>query len=156
MSASAVSAREATANRWWQLALGLVVMMSISSPQYTWALFTGSLTKTYGVPLSTLQVTFSLLIVFQTFLSPFQAYLVDRFGARSLISLGAALLVSSIVGVLLTISAATLFGLRIVRRLQRLADNAREFELGDESALWGAAALMTGGTLLDVRQVIDV
>jgi OFA family oxalate/formate antiporter-like MFS transporter len=91
MSASAVSAREATANRWWQLALGLVVMMSISSPQYTWALFTGSLTKTYGVPLSTLQVTFSLLIVFQTFLSPFQAYLVDRFGARSLISLGAAL-----------------------------------------------------------------
>jgi OFA family oxalate/formate antiporter-like MFS transporter len=91
MSVSAVNAREATASRWTQLVLGLVVMVSISSPQYTWALFTGSLTKTYGVPLSTLQVTFSLLIVFQTFLSPFQAYLVDRFGARSLISLGAAL-----------------------------------------------------------------
>jgi MFS transporter, OFA family, oxalate/formate antiporter len=91
MSAPAVSTREATASRWSQLGLGLIVMMSISSPQYTWALFTGSLTKTYGVPLSTLQVTFSLLIVFQTFLSPFQAYLVDRFGARSLISLGAAL-----------------------------------------------------------------
>jgi MFS transporter, OFA family, oxalate/formate antiporter len=91
MSASALSTREAAASRWWQLGLGLLVMVSISSPQYTWALFTGSLTKTYGVPLSTLQVTFSLLIVFQTFLSPFQAYLVDRFGARSLISLGAAL-----------------------------------------------------------------
>jgi OFA family oxalate/formate antiporter-like MFS transporter len=89
MSASGVSAREASADRWWQLALGLVVMMSISSPQYTWTLFTASLTKTYGVPLSSLQVTFSLLIVFQTFLSPFQAYLVERFGARGLIALGA-------------------------------------------------------------------
>jgi MFS transporter, OFA family, oxalate/formate antiporter len=86
---SAVSVREASADRWWQLALGLVVMMSISSPQYTWTLFTASLTKTYGVPLSSLQVTFSLLIVFQTFLSPFQAYLVERFGARGLIALGA-------------------------------------------------------------------
>jgi OFA family oxalate/formate antiporter-like MFS transporter len=89
MSASAVSTREASADRWRQLALGLIVMMSISSPQYTWTLFTASLTKTYGVPLSSLQVTFSLLIVFQTFLSPFQAYLVERFGARGLIALGA-------------------------------------------------------------------
>jgi oxalate/formate antiporter len=91
MSVSALSAGEAAAKRWWQLALGLVVMISISSQQYTWTLFTGSLTKTYGVPLSTLQVTFFLLIGFQTFLSPFQAYLVERFGPRALISLGAAM-----------------------------------------------------------------
>lgn len=89
MSAPAISAGETTAKRWWQLGLGLLVMTSISSPQYTWALFTGPLTKTYGVPLSTLQVTFFLLIGFQTFLSPFQAYLVERFGPRALISLGA-------------------------------------------------------------------
>ena len=78
-------------NRWSQLVLGLVVMMAISSPQYTWALFTGSLTKVYGVELSTLQVTFFLLIALQTFLSPFQAYLVDTFGPRLLISAGAVL-----------------------------------------------------------------
>ena len=89
MSVSAISAGEAVAKRWWQLGLGLVVMISISSPQYTWALFTGPLTKTYGVPLSALQVTFFLLVGFQTFLSPFQAYLVERFGPRTLISLGA-------------------------------------------------------------------
>ena len=29
-------------------------------------------------------------------------------------------------------------------------------ELGDESALWGAAALMNSGMVLDARQVIDV
>jgi len=38
-----------------------------------------------------LQWTFSLLIILQTWLSPFQAYLVDRFGPRLLISIGALL-----------------------------------------------------------------
>jgi len=89
MSASAISVGATARSRWWQLALGLVVMMSISSPQYTWALFTGPLTKAFGVQLSTVQITFTLLIVFQTFLSPFQAYLVEFFGPRALISLGA-------------------------------------------------------------------
>ena len=89
MSASAIPASEAMTKRWRQLGLGLLVMMSISSPQYTWALFTGPLTKAYNVQLSTVQITFTLLIVFQTFLSPFQAYLVERFGPRALISLGA-------------------------------------------------------------------
>ena len=89
MSASAIPASEAMTKRWWQLGLGLLVMMSISSPQYTWTLFTGPLTKAYNVQLSTVQITFTLLIVFQTFLSPFQAYLVERFGPRALISLGA-------------------------------------------------------------------
>src|SRR6202035_3858999 len=36
-----------------------------------------------------IQVTFSLLIVLQTFFSPFQAYLVDRFGPKLLIAVGA-------------------------------------------------------------------
>ena len=35
-----------------------------------------------------LQVTFSLLIVLQTFFSPFQGWLVDRFGPRQLIGAG--------------------------------------------------------------------
>jgi oxalate/formate antiporter len=76
-------------NRWIQLLLGLVAMMAISSPQYVWTLFTGPLNQKLGTTLAELQVTFSLLIVLQTFFSPFQAYLVDRFGPRLLISLGA-------------------------------------------------------------------
>ena len=47
-------------------------MMAISSPQYVWTLFTKPLTTKLGVPLPELQVTFSLLIVLQTFFSPFQ------------------------------------------------------------------------------------
>ncbi|HEV3160767.1 MAG TPA: oxalate/formate MFS antiporter [Xanthobacteraceae bacterium] len=78
-------------NRWNQLVLGVIAMMAISSPQYTWTLFTGPLNQKLGTTLAELQWTFSLLIVLQTWFSPFQAYLVDRFGPRLLISVGAIL-----------------------------------------------------------------
>ena len=78
-------------NRWSQLALGVIAMMAISSPQYTWTLFTGPLNAKLGTTLAELQWTVSLLVILQTWFSPFQAYLVDRFGPRALISLGALL-----------------------------------------------------------------
>ena len=90
-AASSVSVRTATSNRWAQLVLGVIAMMAISSPQYTWTLFTGPLNQKLGTTLAELQWTFSLLIVLQTFFSPFQAYLVDRFGPKLLISAGAVL-----------------------------------------------------------------
>ncbi|CAN7580826.1 oxalate/formate antiporter [Paraburkholderia terricola] len=75
-------------NRWLQLGLGLVCMMAISSPQYVWTLMTKPLAAKLGVALPELQVTFSLLIILQTFFSPFQGKLIDRFGPRMLISIG--------------------------------------------------------------------
>ena len=74
--------------RWIQLLLGLVCMIVISSPQYVWALFTQPLTTGLGASLPELQITFSILIVVQTFLSPWQGGLVDRFGPRLLLSIG--------------------------------------------------------------------
>jgi MFS transporter, OFA family, oxalate/formate antiporter len=74
--------------RWIQLLLGLVCMIVISSPQYVWALFTQPLTTGLGASLPELQITFSILIVVQTFLSPWQGVLVDRFGPRLLLSIG--------------------------------------------------------------------
>jgi len=76
-------------NRWSQLALGVIAMMAISSPQYVWTLFTGPLNQKLGTTLAELQWTFSLLIILQTWCSPLQAYLVDKFGPRLLISAGA-------------------------------------------------------------------
>jgi OFA family oxalate/formate antiporter-like MFS transporter len=78
-------------NRWNQLILGVIAMMAISSPQYVWTLFTGPLDQKLGATLAELQWTISLLVILQTWFSPFQAYLVDRFGPRALISLGALL-----------------------------------------------------------------
>ncbi len=91
MPVSSASTSRAAPNRWLQLLYGVIAMMAISSPQYVWTLFTGPFRQSLGATLAEIQVTFSLLIVLQTFFSPLQAYLVDRFGPRLLISLGALL-----------------------------------------------------------------
>lgn len=76
-------------SRWMQLFLGLVCMMAISSPQYVWTLFTKPLMTQLGVSLTQLQVTFSIFIVLQTFLSPLQGYLIETFGPKLLLAVGA-------------------------------------------------------------------
>jgi MFS transporter, OFA family, oxalate/formate antiporter len=77
--------------RWLQLGLGVVAMMAISSPQYVWTLFVKPLQGATGADLATIQVTFSLLIVLQTWLSPLQGFLIERFGIRLLVTAGCAL-----------------------------------------------------------------
>jgi MFS transporter, OFA family, oxalate/formate antiporter len=81
----------AGSTRWVQLVFGLVCMMAISSPQYVWTLFTKPISAKLGVSLAELQVTFSLLIVLQTFLSPLQGFLADRFGPKRLLAVGTVL-----------------------------------------------------------------
>src|SRR6202020_987485 len=89
LSGESSLARSATSTRWIQLVLGLIAMMSISSPQYVWTLFTKPLQEAVGgAPLSAIQVTFTLVIVLQTFFSPVQGYLGDKFGPRILIACG--------------------------------------------------------------------
>src|SRR5438132_11237305 len=78
-------------SRWIQLLLGLGCMIVISSPQYVWTLFTQPLMGSLHASLAQIQITFSLLIVVQTFLSPCQGFVVDKFGPRALLSLGGAL-----------------------------------------------------------------
>ena len=77
------------ANRWVQLVLGLICMASISSPQYVWALFTKPMTSSLHVGLPAIQVAFSILILLQGFLSPFQGWLIGKFGPRLLLATGA-------------------------------------------------------------------
>ena len=77
--------------RWIQLGLGVICMMSISSSQYVWTLFTKPLSAALGGTLAEIQVTFSVLIVIQTFFSPFQGFLIEKFGPRLLLSAGAVL-----------------------------------------------------------------
>ena len=90
-AAEAVPLPQALASRWIQLVLGLIAMMAISSPQYVWTLFVSPFQKATGGTLPAIQITFSLLIVLQTFFSPAQGWLVDRFGPKALVAVGAAL-----------------------------------------------------------------
>lgn len=86
--AAAGAARSSDRLRWIQLGLGVVCMMTISSPQYVWTLMTKPLMAKLGIALPEVQVTFSILVFLQAFCAPFQGSLIDRFGARTLISIG--------------------------------------------------------------------
>jgi oxalate/formate antiporter len=90
MSAAAIDSKVGNA-RWFQLVLGVIAMMAISSPQYVWTLFVKSFQTTTGATLPAIQITFSLLIVLQTWFSPAQGWLIDKFGPKLLIALGTVL-----------------------------------------------------------------
>jgi oxalate/formate antiporter len=102
----AVAAPDAT--RWFQLAVGVIVMISIASPQYVWALFTKPYMARLDASLAQVQVVFSIVVGLQCGLAPLSGWLVERFGVRRLLTIGAALVGASwIVGS----QATTLFGL---------------------------------------------
>ncbi|MBS0531873.1 MAG: oxalate/formate MFS antiporter [Proteobacteria bacterium] len=88
MSAVIPSSSAPGGARWVQLVLGVIAMMAISSPQYVWTLFVKPFQTATGATLPAIQVTFSLLIVLQTWFSPAQGWLIDRFGPKLLIAIG--------------------------------------------------------------------
>lgn len=77
-----------SSTRWIQLILGLIAMMAISSPQYVWTLFTKPFQDQLSVSLPVIQWTLTILIVLQTWLSPIQGWLIDKFGPRLLVAAG--------------------------------------------------------------------
>jgi oxalate/formate antiporter len=146
-----------TRSRWVQLLLGLLCMIVISSPQYVWTLFTQPLMASLQTRLAALQITFSILIVVQTFLSPFQGYLVDKFGPRLLLSVGGAVTglswvlassVTTLTGLYLTYGLLGGIGTGIVyvgvigHMVQWFPDR-RGFATGIVAAGYGMGALLT-------------
>jgi oxalate/formate antiporter len=73
------------------MVVGVIAMMAISSPQYVWTLFVKPLQGATGASLPSVQVTISVLILLQTWLSPLQGTLIERFGPRPLVMAGCAL-----------------------------------------------------------------
>ncbi|MCU0869595.1 MAG: oxalate/formate MFS antiporter [Burkholderiales bacterium] len=104
----AAAAGVALSTRWIQLAIGVVVMISIASPQYVWALFTRPYMAKLDATLAQVQVVFSIVVGLQCGLAPLSGWLVERFGVRRLLTIGAALVGASwIVGA----QSASLFAL---------------------------------------------
>ena len=143
--------------RWLQLGLGLIVMMAISSPQYVWTLFVKPFQTATGSSLPALQITFSLMIVLQTWLSPAQGWLVEKFGPKLLVAAGAALTglgwVLSAQATSLTMLYFTYGGLcgvgtgivyiGIVGLMARWFPDRRGFAIGMVAAGYGMGALLT-------------
>jgi MFS transporter, OFA family, oxalate/formate antiporter len=75
-------------NRWIQLIAGIVAMMAIANLQYAWTLFTKPIQAHLHVSLVAVQWTFTLFIALETWLVPFEGYLVDRIGPRFMLGFG--------------------------------------------------------------------
>jgi OFA family oxalate/formate antiporter-like MFS transporter len=158
MSVSAIKvSASTTSTRWVQLVLGLIAMMSISSPQYVWTLFTKSFQDNLHTTLPAIQITFSILIVLQTWLSPVQGFLVDKFGPRLLIAVGCVLsglgwvtsaYVSSLTGLYLTYGLFCGVGtgivyIGIIGLMVRWFPDRRGFATGMVAAGYGFGAIAT-------------
>jgi OFA family oxalate/formate antiporter-like MFS transporter len=78
-------------NRWGQLAIGVVCMISIASPQYVWALFTKLYMAKLDASLAQVQVVFSIVVGLQCLLAPLNGFLIEKFGVRRLLTTGAVL-----------------------------------------------------------------
>lgn len=75
-------ARALTLGRWWQLILGVICMSMIANLQYGWTLFVNPINDKYHWGAPAIQVAFTIFIVVETWLVPFEGYLVDRFGPK--------------------------------------------------------------------------
>jgi OFA family oxalate/formate antiporter-like MFS transporter len=85
-------------NRWVQMCACIVAMMAIANLQYAWTLFTGPLTSSLHTTLAAVQIAFAAFIFCETWLVPFEGYLIDRFEPRLVIGIGGVLVGASWIG----------------------------------------------------------
>ena len=97
------------ARRWRQLIACIVAMMAIANLQYAWTLFTIPLTQSLHATLSAVQLAFTFFILTETWLVPFEGWLVDRIGARAVVSVGGLLVGISWIGAALVDSLRGLY-----------------------------------------------
>lgn len=75
-------------NRWWMLIACIIAMMAIANLQYAWTLFTHPLQTSLGASLAAVQVAFTLFTLLETWLTPFEGWLTDHIGPRTMIMVG--------------------------------------------------------------------
>jgi MFS transporter, OFA family, oxalate/formate antiporter len=75
-------------NQWVQLVAGIICMMMIANLQYGWTVFVDPLHNAMGWSKAAIQVSFTLFVLVETWLVPFEAALVDRFGPRAMVVAG--------------------------------------------------------------------
>ena len=75
-------------NRWLILFFSVTSMVAVANFQYGWTLFVGPLQKHLKVEQALIQVTFTVFVLLETWLVPFEGWLVDKFGPKLLVLLG--------------------------------------------------------------------
>ena len=82
-------------NPWVQLAGGVICMAMVANLQYGWTIFVAPIDAKYHWGQEAIQVAFTLFVLFETWLVPFEVYLADKIGPRPLVMAGAFLVAAS-------------------------------------------------------------
>src|SRR5215470_12216989 len=75
-------------NRWVILVASIISMIAVANYQYGWTLFVDPLKKHLNATAAAISVTFTVFVLLETWLVPFEGWLVDKFGPRLLVMLG--------------------------------------------------------------------
>src|SRR5215469_1045819 len=75
-------------NRWIILLFSVISMVAVANLQYGWTLFVSPLQKQFKVEQALIQVTFTVFVLIETWLVPFEGWLVDKFGPKLLVMIG--------------------------------------------------------------------
>ncbi|MGZ6142503.1 MAG: oxalate/formate MFS antiporter [Myxococcales bacterium] len=75
----------------WQLIFGVFCMVQIANLQYGWTLFVNPIDQKLHFGRTAIQVAFTIFVVTETWLVPFEGYLIDRFGPRVVVLVGGVL-----------------------------------------------------------------
>ena len=81
--------------RWVQLGIGILCMVMIANLQYGWTLFVLPITHAHGWSRSDVQWAFTVFVLAETWLLPFEGYVIDRLGPRPLVFVGGILVGAS-------------------------------------------------------------
>ncbi|HXW16128.1 MAG TPA: oxalate/formate MFS antiporter [Terriglobia bacterium] len=98
ISGGAVDSQPKIINRWIQMLSCIIAMMAIANLQYAWTLFTKPLTVSLEATLAAVQVAFAAFVFMETWLVPFEGYLIDRLGPRLVIGIGGLLVGAGWIG----------------------------------------------------------
>lgn len=75
-------------NPWIQLIAGVVCMAMIANLQYGWTVFVDPIGAKHGWGRAAIQVSFAVFVIVETWLVPFEAALVDKYGPRVMVAIG--------------------------------------------------------------------
>jgi MFS transporter, OFA family, oxalate/formate antiporter len=75
-------------NRVLQLVVGVICMIAAANIQYAWTLFVPEIQKTFKWDRALIQTAFTIFVVVQTWLTPIEGYLIDKFGPRIMVLIG--------------------------------------------------------------------